>query len=90
MGSYGAGDVDADGGDFGLLSDSRSLDSARDDMYLGDSVQTPVRPQMRSAGMPKSAQVRISTSSRRRTYSMAPRVFRLPSGVEIPRRSKMG
>ena len=89
MGSDGAGDVDADGGDFGLLMRQQVPDSARDDMVWG-FVQTPVRPQMRAAGMPKSAQVRISTSSRRRTYSIAPRVLRLPSGVAIPRKSKMG
>ena len=76
----GAGDVDADGGDFGfgrrplvigalraaVLFASESFCSARD-ARVCRVVQTPVRPQIRAVGMLKSAQVRIRTSSRRRT-----------------------
>src|SRR5271166_4734722 len=48
------------------------------------------QPGLRFAGIVKSTQVRIKTSSRRRTNSTAPKVLRLPSGAANPRRSKIG
>ena len=73
---------------------AESFSSARNDKTregpLWGSVQTPVSPGTRFVGMAKSAQVRMRTSSRRRTNSTAPRVLRLPSGAACPRRSKMG
>ena len=38
-------------------------------------VHTPVNPGTRCVEIPKSMQVRISASSKRRTYSMTPNVF---------------
>src|SRR5450755_4396569 len=68
-----------------VAADSRSLDfrerfcesfsSARDDKEF-EEVQTPVRPGMRLVSMAKSAQLRMRTSSRRRTKSTAPRCLR--------------
>jgi hypothetical protein len=46
-------------------------------------VHTPVRPLTRFVGIAKSAQVRIRTSSRRRTKSTAPRVFRRADGASL-------
>ena len=97
MGGDEAGDVDADGGEFGFgamrrggagepkVASTPQNDSANRPAPLGmtsglGSVQTPVRPGTRFVGMAKSAQVRIRTSSRRRTNSITPRVLRLPSG----------
>src|SRR5579863_10237497 len=76
-----------------------SFSSARNDKFgegpLWTSVQTPVKPGTRFAGIAKSSQVRIRTSSRRRTKSTAPRLFRRADEAfaaprENPRRSKMG
>src|SRR5579863_2260050 len=66
-----------------------SFSSARNDKaFLDDdaaeSVQTPVRPPTRLVGMAKSAQVRMRTSSRRRTKSTAPRYLRADEASAAP------
>ena len=90
---YGAGDVDADGGDFGFVDRRTSGPSTPPD---NSQANCPAALGMTGLGLSRrrsgrrcgsgnaeSAQVRIRTSSRRRTYSMAPRVLRLPSGWRI-------
>src|SRR5215469_2818821 len=54
------------------------------------SVHTPVNPAIRLVRIPKSAQVRMRTSSSRRTYSIAPRLLRVPLVEGNTRRSKIG